>query len=120
MSKNKVVHADPTEDAVSVAIGGVDYFLAFDLESLAQAEAELNNEGHNVNLLACMPVPTLSTIRPLFAAAVRKYQPKLGYEAAVKLVTPINAQSIAVTLLDAWNSSMPEPEPAEGNAKAAE
>jgi hypothetical protein len=67
-----------------------------------------------------MPVPSLSTIRPLFAAAARKYQPNLDYEAAVKLVTPINAQVIAASLLSAWNSSLPEKDTFEGNAKAAE
>jgi hypothetical protein len=113
-------HIDPTSDTVSVTIKGTEYFLTFDFESLAQAEADLNEAGHNVNLLACMPVPTLATIRPLFAAAVRKHQPKLSYEDAIKLVTPLNAQVIAATLLGAWNGSMPAPEAVEGNAGAVE
>lgn len=119
MSKPKV-KPDPTEPTVSVTIKDVEYRLTFDFESLAQAEYELNAEGHNVNLLACMPIPTLSTIRPLFAAAVRKYHPDLDYDAAIRLVTPINAQVIASSLLNAWNNFLPEKDDSEGNAHAGE
>jgi hypothetical protein len=120
MSKsNKSKPVDPTVETVGITLNDVTYSLAFDFESLAQAEQELNAEGHGINLLACLPVPNLSTIRPLFAAAVRKFHPDLDYHAATKLVTPFNASAIATTLLTAWNKSLPEPEP-KGNVEAGE
>jgi hypothetical protein len=103
---------DPTYPKVPISIGGKKYFLCFDLEALAQAEAALVAEGHReVNLLVAFPNQNLSNTRMIFAAALRVHQPKIPFEKAKRLLGMADTYSVAVMIQKAWQESLAEPEP---------
>lgn len=112
MSKKKIANtvSDPTLPKTPITLDGTEYFLCFDLGALAEAEQAFLREGHNVNLLAALPVLNLTNARVIFAASIRKFQPEISYEEAVAMVTLKNVFVIANTIYDAWNQSQPEPE----------
>jgi hypothetical protein len=114
----KIAHtpADPTLQKIPFEIAGTTYSLCFDYGALAEAEAALNLEGHNVNLLMALPIPTLSTIRPLFAAALRTFHSEVSFEDATAMVTLANATLIGNLVVNAWISSRAEPEPVPTSA----
>jgi len=111
--------ADPTLPKTSITIDGTDYDLCFDLGALAEAEAALNAEGRDVNLLAALPTLNLSNTRLIFAAALRTFHPRISYDEAVSMVTLANVYLIAQAIQDAWKAALPEVKTG-GNAEAAE
>ena len=121
MSRHKVAGtpADPTLPKTPVTIDGKEYNLCFDLGALAVAEAALNAEGHNVNLLAALPQLNLANTRVIFAAALRTFHPNISFDDAVKMVSFANVYTIANAIAEAWQSALPGPE-TEKNAPAAE
>src|SRR5579875_2429828 len=101
---------DPTLPTTPITIEGTTYHLCFDLGALAEAEQALNREGHQVNLLAALPHLTLANVRIIFAAAIRKYHPEIGYHQAISMVTLANVYAIATAIAAAWTEAVPEPE----------
>jgi hypothetical protein len=110
---------DATLPKTPIIIGGTEYSLCFDFGALSTAETELNREGHEVNLLAMLPVLNLSNTRVIFAAALRKFHPDITFDQAVGMVNFGNVYTIANAIAEAWQSALPEPEK-EKNAPAAE
>jgi hypothetical protein len=102
--------ADPTLPKTPIQINGVPYNLCFDLGALAEAEASLNAEGHQVNLLAALPVLNLSHVRLIFAAALHKFHPEISFDQASNMVTLANVFAIANTIAEAWKAALPEHE----------
>ena len=84
--------ADATLPRTPVMISGKEYFLCFDLGALAEAETAINVEfaraklPERVNLLVSLSELNLKNVRVLFAAAVRTFQPELGFEEAQELL----------------------------------
>lgn len=103
--------ADPTLPKTPVEIGGVTYQLCFDLGALAEAEAELLRQGHEVNLLRALPVLNLSSVREIFPCALKKFHPELAFEHAQALVTLRSVYTIAGAILAAWEAANAEPSP---------
>lgn len=110
--------ADPTLPKTPIEIDGKTYDLCFDLGALAEAEQAINREGHQVNLLAALPVLNLTNVRLIFAAALRKFHPEVGYDEAVSMVTLANVYAIASVIAEAWKAALPEPEPVPTEAAA--
>ena len=110
---------DATLPKTAIKIGDKEYNLCFDFGALSTAETELNKEGHEVNLLAVLPVLNLSNTRVIFAAALRTFHPDITFEQAVGMVNFGNVYVIANAIADAWKQALPEPEK-EKNAPAAE
>jgi hypothetical protein len=121
MSKRKIAETplDPTLPSVSVEIDGTTYRLVFDLGSLAEAEAAFVAQGHDVNLLRALPVLNVSSVRIIFACAVKKFHPELGFEEAKNLVNFPSLYVVAAAVTDAWSKSVPEPTP-EGEEQPGE
>jgi hypothetical protein len=111
--------ADPTLPKTPITIGGTTYDLCFDLGALAEAEQALNREGHNVNLLAALPVMNLANVRVIFAAAIRKFHPEITFEQAMAMITLQNVYLIANAVSEAWQAALPEPEPVPTEAVTA-
>lgn len=111
---------DPTLPKTPIAINDDEYNLCFDLGALAEAEAELNAEGHNVNLLAALPTLNLTNVRVIFAAAIRKFHPSIDYDEAVGMVNLGNVYLIAAAISDAWQAALPAPGEPVGNAEAVD
>lgn len=113
MPKRKTANtsADPTLPKTPVRINGKTYDLCFDLGALAEAETELNRQGHDVNLLRALPVLNLASVREIFPAAVRKFHPDLSFADAQKLVTLQSIYPIANAIWDAWMAAAPDLEP---------
>lgn len=107
--------ADPTLPKTPVEVGGKTYNLCFDLGALAEAEQAINAELYRagrkdyVNLLSALPQQNLACTRIVFAAAVRKFHPELGFEAALELVGINDLLTIALAIKDAWEASTPLP-----------
>ena len=103
--------ADPSLPKTPIAIDGKEWNLCFDYSALAEAEQALNQEGHAVNLLLSLPVPSLATVKPLFAAALRTFHPEVSFEEASAMVTLANARFVADLVCNAWMAAQAEPEP---------
>jgi len=102
---------DPTLPKTPVTINGTTYDLCLDLGALAEAEAALIAEGHSeVNLLMALPAQTLSSTRIIFAAALRKFHPEIGFEQAKSLLTFAALYDVALKLQSAWAVATPEAE----------
>ena len=114
MAKRKIVNtpADPTLPKTPIEINGQVYNLCFDLGALAEAESALIAEGHDVNLLQALPVLNLSSVTVIFACAIQKFHPEIGYEQATKLITFPTLYIVAGAIQAAWAASLPEPTPA--------
>lgn len=125
MSKRKSeidpIVTDPTVPVPTVTLKGVEYKLALDFASLAQAESTFNRQGHNVNILLALPSLNLNSVRILWPCAIHKYHPEVSFEQAQDMVDITSIGAIVPVIGDVWNASLPEPEPgAKGNAEASE
>lgn len=108
--------ADATLPRTPVMIGGKEYFLCFDLGALAEAETAINVEfaraklPERVNLLVSLSELNLKNVRVLFAAAVRTFQPDLGFEEAQELLALGDVFRVVAALEASWSAAVPEPE----------
>lgn len=108
--------SDPTLPKTPVEIGGKTYNLCFDLGALAEAETAINAElaraGRTdfVNLLFALPRLNLANVRTIFAAAVRKFHPKLSFDEACAMVDLNSAWDIATAVKGAWEAAQPAAE----------
>jgi hypothetical protein len=103
--------ADTTLPKTPVTIGGKVYNLCFDLGALAEAETAINAEllrrtpPQHLNLLVALPVQDLASTRVAFAAAVRKFHPKLGFDEAMGMLTLENVYDAQLAIRAAWDAS---------------
>lgn len=104
------VPADPTLLTSTVTLRGREYVLCFDLGTLAQAEAELIKQGHAVNLLKSLPGLTIEDVMVTFAAALRRFQPEIGFTEALRIPAMGEVYLIGNAIADAWNRSLTPPE----------
>jgi hypothetical protein len=108
--------ADATLPRTPVMIGGKEYFLCFDLGALAESETAINVEfaraklPERVNLLVSLSELNLKNVRILFAAAVRTFQPELGFEEAQELLALGDIFRVVAALEASWSAAVPEPE----------
>lgn len=111
--------ADATLPKTPVKVGGKTYNLCFDLGALSEAETSINGElaraGRRdfVNLLWALPVQNLSSVRILFAGAVRTFHPEIAYDEALALVGMNDVLGIAIAIKDAWEAATPKVEAAD-------
>lgn len=100
--------SDPTVQYIPITLGDTTYQLAFDLGSLADAEAAINKEGGNVNLLRALDFSnlTLSAVQVLFACSIRKAHPEITFNDAKALVTMKTLYPIADVLYRTWLESV--------------
>jgi hypothetical protein len=107
---NKIAQtpADPTLPKTPVTIAGKTYNLCLDLGALAEAEAALIAQVHNVNLLYALPNQNLSNTQVVFAAALRKFHPEITFEEAKRLLTIDALYTVALKLQEAWKAATPE------------
>lgn len=99
---------DATLPKTPITIGGKTYDMCLDLGALAKAEQELVAEGNDVKLLLCLPPITLQSMRILFAASLRQFQPGLDYNDAIKLLNIGNVQDAYGVVINTWNAAMVE------------
>lgn len=100
---------DATLPKTPITIGGKTYEMCLDLGALSKAEQELVAEGNDVKLLLCLPPITLQSLRILFAASLRQFQPDLPYKDALQLLNLGNVQDAYSVVVKAWNAAMAEP-----------
>jgi hypothetical protein len=109
MSKKSVANTpdDPTLPKVPVEVNGRKYFLAFDFNGLAKAEALTG-----LNLLTSLDFTglTASQFRALLFAAVSKYQPDLTLDEVGALIRPATVGKLTDALTRAFTDSSAEPE----------
>lgn len=96
---------DPTLPKVPLQIHGRQYFLAFDFNALATAEA-----ATGLNLLGSLDLQNLNVIqyRALLFATLLKENPTITLEEVGSLVTLATLPSITMALVQAWTGSQPE------------
>ena len=100
---------DPTLELFELTLEDKTYKLCFDLEALADAEAAMIAAGiPGVNLLHALNLSTanLQGMRSLFAAALRKYQPKMTVKEAMALVTTRNFYDVWNAVIAAWEKAV--------------
>jgi hypothetical protein len=108
--------ADATLPRTPVTIGSKEYFLCFDLGALAEAETAINMEfaraklPERVNLLVSLSELNLKNVRILFAAAVRTFQPEIGFEEARDLLALGDVFRVVAALEASWSAATAEPE----------
>ena len=105
-----VVNDDPTLQTHEVKIRGKAYTLCFDLRSLARAERELRAAGNDVNLFLALPGQTLDNLLTLFACAIRRFHPEIGYDEACELLTPADVYVVGEAVNKLWEDSVPAPD----------
>jgi hypothetical protein len=111
--------ADPTLPKTPITIDGKTYNLCFDLGALAEAEMAINAElakagvMDRVSLLLELPSQTLGSMRKIFAAAVRKFHPELGFDEAMRLIKMPDLYTVALAVQEAWKAAMPARESAD-------
>ena len=97
---------DPTVRFAMLKIGEKEYKLAYDFNSIAEAERICG-----VNLLSgglTFQNPTANQFRGLLYAALRISDPEITPEAAGKLITLDTLAPITHALMEAYGVSMPE------------
>jgi hypothetical protein len=108
--------ADPSLPKTPVTVAGKVYNLCFDLGALAEGETAINAElarekpPRHLNLLIALPAQDLASTRVMFAAAVRKFHPELGFDEAQRLLTIDSIHDVALAVRAAWEAATPEPE----------
>lgn len=104
--------ADPTLRVAEVTVKGRKLTLCFDLRELARAEAELKRAGHaEVDLFRSLPVDTVESVFIVFACAVRRFHPEIGFDEAVSMLNFSDIYNVRQEVVNAWAASMPDPEP---------
>ncbi len=78
----------PPLSKLPVEIGGICYHLCFDLPVLTEAEGHFIRQGYEVDLCAiCSSGPTAWGLLTVFACAMRRCHPEVGFVEAQKLAT---------------------------------
>ncbi len=71
-----------------VDLSGTRYRLTTSLSELANAEEYYNRQGRMLNVLHSFAALNLATTRTLWVCALYRYQPEIGYDEAMALLTP--------------------------------
>ena len=118
----KEVAIDPAAPGVPITLEGKSYRLVFVYEALAVAEQRLADKGIQVNLLTALDFVNVGAARlpHLFYAALLKYQPRLEFEEAARLVTMHTASAIHRAVIEAYILSMPAKRDAKEAAAEAD
>jgi hypothetical protein len=123
---------DATLPRTPITINGREYNLCFDLGALAEAETAINAEfvkaklPERVNLLVAISNLNLANTRTMFAAAVRTFQPELGFKEARELLVLGDVFRVVSAIEAAWAASTrkpdrpPEPDAEPGEESASE
>jgi hypothetical protein len=104
---------DPTVPFTEITIDGTTYKMSLDLESLATVEEELIAKGQDVNLFASLPKMNLSNVRLVFAASLRKFQPEIPFDEAIRILTLPHLYEAGAAIGKAWNDTLSPPEEGE-------
>jgi hypothetical protein len=87
-----VAAAAATEDKslpfLPFQVDGVEFKLCTDFDAWADAEYKFSLEGYNANLLRSFLSLNFGTTRNLFACSLQHYHPEIGFEQALKMLTP--------------------------------
>ncbi len=112
---------DPTLPFTEIEVGGRTLKMCLNFRALAAAEASLNAQGRNVQLLAMLPrLAELNNTLTVFACSLQHYQPEIGFEEAVALPDLDEVYKIADVLNTLWQRSTPEPENRPGPPQPGE
>ena len=101
---------DPTLLTSKVKVGGKEYTLCFDLQTLAAVEHQLRKAGHDVYLLESLPSQTLAHVLVTFAACIQRFHPEIPYQEALRLPGLNDIYAVRLAIADAWRRSVAEPE----------
>jgi hypothetical protein len=89
--------------------------LCLDFGILMDTESKLIAAGHeSASLMQSIRPQYASEARIFFAIASQPFQPKLGYEAALKLVTLLNIVAVTDAITKMWSEAFPRPKGGEG------
>jgi len=93
---------DTTLPDVVLIVGGVEYHLCFDMNSIVLAE-----KATGIDLFkASISNPTAENLRGLLWACILKDKPDFTIEEAGKLITPRNLHNVWLAVLSAWHDSV--------------
>ena len=108
---------DPTLPTADVMIGGASYKVCLDLNALFESEGELIRQGHNAALLESLGniFGSGDAVKRVFAVAVQRFHPELGFESAYKLPNLAEVYRLRGVLSELWKDSMPEPKEETGD-----
>ena len=112
--------ADPTLPTYPIEIDGKTYTLCFDFGALAEAEAALQRQGHDICILRYMGSFSMELVRALFVCGVHRFHPELSFEEREKLVRLDNVWLIAKIVDIAYALAMPPKEKQPGEDGAGE
>lgn len=101
---------DPTQPTTDVTLGDKTYTLCFNYRALAEAEAALRKQGHDVNLLAAMADLNFSTLPVIIAAGAHKHHPDVTLAEVEDHIHMGNVYEAAAAVQAAWLQSMPKVE----------
>jgi hypothetical protein len=106
---------NPIKKPVAIKLHGVDYTLMFDFDAVAAAE-DISGRPLLTGLSPKdVTSPTISLVRAMLFASLLPTQPDTTFSEAKALVTRDNLVEIWIKVLEAWNNSNPDPEPASEN-----
>jgi hypothetical protein len=93
---------------VKLSVDGVDYWLVYDFNALAEGEAQTG-----INLLQCLNFQNLNAtkIRGLLYAALLRLQPDTTIEDAGNLLGSADSSAVMNAIVEAYLGSQPKPEP---------
>jgi hypothetical protein len=123
MSKKRTATAplvDPTLPTFPVEIDGKTYTLCLDFSTLAQAERELQRQGHDICILRHMPSLSFELVKAFFVCGVHRFHPDLAFEDAEKLVRLDTVWLIAKCIDIAYAMAMPPKEDTPGEVQPGE
>jgi hypothetical protein len=105
--------SNPLLPAVPVVVGGLNYTLRFDFESIAEAEDIVDRPLITGLRPQDIRTPKIRLVQAMFFAASHYDQPSLTFDDAKKLITRDTLPHIWPKVLEAWTASNAEPEPHE-------
>jgi len=103
---------NPIKQPVTIKVKGVDYTLLYDFESIATAEDIAGRSLLTGLSQRDITSPSISLVRAMLFASLLPIQPNITLESAKALVTKDNIVEIWIKVLEAWNNSNPDPQPA--------
>lgn len=104
---------NPLLPAVPVVMGGLNYTLRFNFESIAEAEEIVDRSLITGLRPQDIRTPKIRLVQAMFFAAAHFDQPSLTFDDAKKLITRETLPEIWPKVLEAWTASNAEPETLE-------
>ena len=106
---------NPVKPSTSVTIGGKDYSLLFDFESVALAE-ELTDRSLLTGLRSKdINSPSIRLVQAMLFACIHANHPEVTFAEAKLLINRKNLSSTWGSILSAWSAGMSDPDPEDAD-----